>query len=34
LDLARREAESRVDATTNARLVDRFVASLEHGARN
>lgn len=34
LDLARREAESRVDGGVNARLVDRFVASLEHGARN
>ncbi|HET9031206.1 MAG TPA: hypothetical protein VFN49_13620 [Candidatus Aquilonibacter sp.] len=34
LELARREAEARVDANTNARLVDRFVASLEHGARN
>lgn len=34
LDLARREAENRVDGGVNARLVDRFVASLEHGARN
>lgn len=34
LDLARREAETRVDGTTNTRLVDRFVASLEHGVRN
>ncbi len=34
LDLARRKAENRVDGGVNARLVDRFVASLEHGARN
>ena len=34
LDLARTQAESRVDGGVNARLVDRFVASLEHGARN
>ncbi len=34
LDLARREAENRVDGGVNARLVDGFVASLEHGARN
>ncbi len=34
LELARREAETRVDGGVNARLVDRFVASLEHGARN
>lgn len=34
LELARREAETRVDGGVNARLVDGFVASLEHGARN
>jgi F-type H+-transporting ATPase subunit b len=34
LELARREAETRVDGGVNAKLVDRFVASLEHGARN
>ncbi|MBV8637133.1 MAG: hypothetical protein JO322_03550 [Candidatus Eremiobacteraeota bacterium] len=34
LDLARREAETRVDGGVNARLVDQFVASLEHGAAN
>ncbi len=34
LDLARREAKTRVDGGVNAQLVDRFVASLEHGARN
>lgn len=34
LDLARSEAESRVDGSVNARLVDAFVASLEHGAAN
>ena len=34
LDLARRDAQTRVDGGVNARLVDRFVASLEHGARN
>lgn len=34
LDLARREAQSRVNGTVNARLVDGFVASLEHGAKN
>ena len=34
LELARREAENRVDGGVNARLVDGFVASLEHGARN
>lgn len=34
LDLARSEAQTRVDGGVNARLVDRFVASLEHGAAN
>lgn len=34
LDLARSEAQTRVDGGLNARLVDRFVASLEHGAAN
>ena len=34
LDLARSEAETRVNGDVNARLVDQFVASLEHGARN
>lgn len=34
LDLARREAENRVDGGVNARLVDQFVTSIEHGARN
>ena len=34
LELARREAQSRVDGGVNTRLVDRFVASLEHGAKN
>lgn len=34
LDLARREAQARVDGSVNTRLVDRFVASLEHGAKN
>ncbi len=34
LELARREAANRVDGSVNARLVDGFVASLEHGGRN
>jgi F-type H+-transporting ATPase subunit b len=34
LDLARKEAQTRVDGSVNTQLVDRFVASLEHGARN
>lgn len=34
LDVARLEAETRVDGGVNARLVDEFVASLENGARN
>jgi F-type H+-transporting ATPase subunit b len=34
LDLARSQAASRVDGDVNARLVDSFVGSLEHGARN
>jgi F-type H+-transporting ATPase subunit b len=34
LALARTEAERRVDGSTNARLVQAFVASIEHGEHN
>ena len=34
LALARQDAEQKVDGNINARLVQRFVESLEHGGRN
>ncbi len=34
LELAKQQAQSRVDASTNAKLVGDFVASLDRGARN
>jgi F-type H+-transporting ATPase subunit b len=34
LSLARQEAHDRVDGNVNAQLVERFVSSLEHGAKN
>ena len=34
LELARKDAQARVDANVNVKLVNAFTASLEHGARN
>ena len=34
LDLARRDAQARVDGSVNTQLVNAFTASLEHGAKN